>query len=306
MSLQSLYQYDVAISFAGEDRQIAMQLVEKLEARGVSVFYDDNEQAHLWGKDLYEYLSDVYSKKAQFCLMLISEHYPLKPWTKVERRSALARAFRQPEEYILPVRLDDTEVPGIPSTIGYLDLRRLSLDKVAEYVAVKLSDTAQPALAQSTKRYNIPQPIVKKSFTQLEKDRFIERSFIEIRDYFRQALSELSQQLPQCETDLREVNNYKFLARIYVHGSLQNACKIWMGNAFSAQTEILYLEGTRIEIDQDNSLNDYLTVEDASGTLGLRISLMGSGFKRPEQEVVSPEQAAEYLWTRFTSFMRNL
>lgn len=308
MPLQNQYQYDVAISFAGEDRQAAMQFVEKLEARGVSVFYDYNEQAHLWGKDLFEYLSDVYSTKAQFCLMLISKNYLVKPWTRIERRSAFARAFRQPEEYILPLRLDDTEIPGILSTIGYLDIRRLSADEVADQVVVKLKGKAQATTASTEAKrvFNIPLPEVKKSFTQLDRDRFVERSFDEIRAYFQQALSELKQRFPQCETDLREINSYKFLARIYADGALKCACKLWIGNAFGAQMAIQYVEGNRVEIDQDNSFNDYLTVDESGGSLGLKVSPMGIGFKKPDHEVVSSEQAAEYLWTRFTSYLRGL
>jgi hypothetical protein len=51
--------YDVALSFAGEDRQIAARLAKLLKGRDISVFYDKYEQANLWGKDLYEHLADV-------------------------------------------------------------------------------------------------------------------------------------------------------------------------------------------------------------------------------------------------------
>ena len=45
--------YDVVLSFAGQDRQHAKDLVDLLERGGYSFFYDENERAHLWGKDLY-------------------------------------------------------------------------------------------------------------------------------------------------------------------------------------------------------------------------------------------------------------
>lgn len=311
MSVQNQYPFDVAITFAGEDRQIALQLFELLRARGVSVFYDSNEQANLWGKDLYEYLTDVYSKKAQFCLMLISKYYPVKSWTQVERRSAFARAFRQPDEYILPVRLDDTEVPGIPPTIGYLDLRRLSAESIADQVVIKLKVVSPETLtnlqtSSSTigKIYTIPLPEIKRSFTQLDKDLFVESSFEEIKNYFRQALIELKQKFPQCDTDIKELNALKFLTRIYVRGSLQCSCKIWLGNTFGSQMSIQYLEGLRIDVNQDNSMNDYLTVDGSGPGLGLKLSGMGITVKRPDKDVASPEQAAEYLWRRFTSSIR--
>jgi hypothetical protein len=53
------YPFDVALSFAGEDRNLAEKLAELLRAHGIQVFYDRYEQATLWGKDLYEHLADV-------------------------------------------------------------------------------------------------------------------------------------------------------------------------------------------------------------------------------------------------------
>jgi hypothetical protein len=43
-------------------------------------------------------------------------------WTRHERRSALARALQEREEYILPARFDATELLGILPTVGYIFL----------------------------------------------------------------------------------------------------------------------------------------------------------------------------------------
>jgi hypothetical protein len=111
--------YDIVISFAGEDRMYAKALADALTRRNVAVFYDEYEKAALWGVNLYTHLSDVYQNQAQYCVMLLSEHYATKVWTSHEREAAQARAFQEHRDYILPVRLDDTEIPGILPTIGY-------------------------------------------------------------------------------------------------------------------------------------------------------------------------------------------
>lgn len=85
------------------------------------MFYDEFEEATIWGKNLYDYLDEIYSKRATYCLMVISRHYASKAWTNHERKSAQARAFEENREYVLPLRLDDTEIPGIPSTVAYID-----------------------------------------------------------------------------------------------------------------------------------------------------------------------------------------
>ena len=134
-------QYDVALSFAGEDRSSAEQLARCLTENDVRVFYDKYEEATLWGKDLYEHLAWVYRDAARYCVLFISKHYANRLWTTHERRNAQARAFREKEEYILPIRLDDTEIPGLPETVGYVDLRRQSIDEVCRLVLQKLSSS---------------------------------------------------------------------------------------------------------------------------------------------------------------------
>jgi len=123
--------YDVALSFAGEDRVHAEALANSLRSAGVRVFYDNFERENLWGKDLFQHLADVYGEKANYCVVFVSAHYLAKNWTKHELRQAQARSFHLDREYILPVRLDDAVLPGLPATVGYLDLRHTSVARIA-------------------------------------------------------------------------------------------------------------------------------------------------------------------------------
>lgn len=45
---------------------------------------------------------------------------------------------------ILPVRMDDTEIPGIPPTSGYLDARVLTPLKLAELIRQKVDSESDP------------------------------------------------------------------------------------------------------------------------------------------------------------------
>jgi hypothetical protein len=134
------YEYDIAISFAGEDRQYAEELALIIKSYGLRVFYDQWEQDKLWGENLYDYFADVYNKKARYCVMFLSANYARKLWTSHERKMAQARAFREKKAYILPVRLDSTEIPGIPDTICYLDISsaNISLADISHLILRKL------------------------------------------------------------------------------------------------------------------------------------------------------------------------
>ncbi|WP_439148349.1 toll/interleukin-1 receptor domain-containing protein [Vibrio sp.] len=130
--------YDVVISFAGEDRGVAESIASNLITRGINVFYDEYEQANLWGKDLYAHLTKIYRDESKFCLMVISEDYAKKQWTNHERKAAQARAFQENSEYILPLRLDDAEIAGILGTTGYVDYRQVSLERIIDLLAEKV------------------------------------------------------------------------------------------------------------------------------------------------------------------------
>jgi hypothetical protein len=130
--------YDVALSFAGEDREYAEKLARKLKRTGVSFFYDKYEQANLWGNDLYVHLQDVYARRSRFCVVFISRNYKRKFWTRHELRSAQEKALRRHKAYILPVRIDDTQIPGLFANTSYLDLRVVKVEGVFKSLIAKL------------------------------------------------------------------------------------------------------------------------------------------------------------------------
>lgn len=145
------YAYDVALSFAGEDRSHAVALAEVLFRRRVKVFYDKYEKSTLWGKDLYVHLSDLYQNKARYCVMFFSQHYIAKAWTKHELKAAQARALNENQEYILPIRLDSTEIPGILKTTAYLNWHEETPESVAEAILEKLGKVSHiPLINEKT------------------------------------------------------------------------------------------------------------------------------------------------------------
>ncbi|MCR9308820.1 toll/interleukin-1 receptor domain-containing protein [Vibrio diabolicus] len=130
--------YLISLSFAGEDREYVDSVASGLKNAGISVFYDKYEQASLWGKDLYQHLTDVYQNRSRYVVMFISEHYARKLWTSHEKRMAQARAFKESREYILPIKFDDTQIPDIPDTIGYLDAREYTPEEIVKFIKEKL------------------------------------------------------------------------------------------------------------------------------------------------------------------------
>lgn len=133
------YKYDICLSFAGEQRAYVEQVATILRQQGVQVFYDDYEKTSLWGRDLYEHLDWIYRKAARYCVLFASADYARKIWTTHERQSAQARALREHEVYVLPVRFDDTEIPELRPTVAYVDLRTTTPSELAELIIDRLN-----------------------------------------------------------------------------------------------------------------------------------------------------------------------
>ncbi|ANZ38779.1 hypothetical protein BBK82_24640 [Lentzea guizhouensis] len=133
------YDFDVAPSFAEQDRALVLPVVQRLKELGVSVYYDEDRLVETWGLDLVEHLSDTYGERVRFVLLFASHNYVEHKWARLQRRAAQARALEQQVEYVLPVKIDDTAVPGLSETIGYLDLRRHDTETIARAVVQKLA-----------------------------------------------------------------------------------------------------------------------------------------------------------------------
>ena len=150
--IDSKFEYDIVFSFAGEDRNYVERIAKFLAKSEIKFFYDKYEESKLWGKNLYDYLDHIYRKSAKYCVMVLSEQYAKKLWTNHERKSAQARAFEQNQEYILPIKLDNTEIPGILPTINYVNGREKTPEQIAEMILEKLTTRKEAAL-ESNKFY---------------------------------------------------------------------------------------------------------------------------------------------------------
>lgn len=130
--------FDVAISFAGTERKYAEELATRLRSAGFKVFYDMFFPEDLWGKNLVEFFHEIYSKRSRYCVIFVSAEYLRREWTVHERRSAQERMLAERgQEYILPIKIEDVELPGVPGTIGHLPIQ-LGIDEIANILIKKL------------------------------------------------------------------------------------------------------------------------------------------------------------------------
>lgn len=109
LSITFKNKYDFALSFAGENRDLAEKLNELLLEQEISVFYDKNEQHRILAENVEDYLAPIYNSEAAFVIVLLSKNYPIKIWTKFESDNFKQRFG---DNTIIPVWYNDN-LPGL-------------------------------------------------------------------------------------------------------------------------------------------------------------------------------------------------
>ena len=135
---EPVYEYDVALSFAGEDREVVDKIAKELKSNDISVFYDEFQKANLWGKKLSHYFKEMYGTKTRFVIVFISEHYASKDWTDFEFSIARQEAKTRKREFILPIRIDNTNIVGLHNDVCHLNLNEETVESIVETISDKL------------------------------------------------------------------------------------------------------------------------------------------------------------------------
>jgi len=134
--------YDVALSFAGPDRDLAEELFSALTAREISVFYDKDEQHLILAENVEDYLAPIYAAAAVYVVPLLSSDYPARIWTRFESKQFRDR-FGQ--NAVIPIRFTDTRDGYFSEAHEYGSLsydpagdRASQVSEIAEIIARRL------------------------------------------------------------------------------------------------------------------------------------------------------------------------
>lgn len=137
----------VAFSFAGEQRDLVLSVAEAVEnilGEG-TVFYDDWFEYYIAGHDADITLQEIYTERSALVVVCVSEHYGNKPWTQTEHEAvrSLLMKIRNSEDKrqrsrILPLRVGDGDVKGIPFNAIMPDIRQKDIGQTAELIVNRL------------------------------------------------------------------------------------------------------------------------------------------------------------------------
>ena len=293
------YTYEVALSFAGEDRAFADAVAKGLRDAGVKVFYDNFYAEELWGEDLAVKLREVYHSSSQFCIMIISKYYVDKMWPSHERQQAIERMIRERgKAYVLPVRLDgfNGEVPGLSGTISYLAVRSSDHQKIVDAFLRKIGRKGtSKAKRESRKESHKPYILkIKKSFTDKEKNQFLKSSFEEILNLIDSFAAETQKENSHFEYEMEMITSRKAVFTLYENERQVSQFKLWIGGLLGGNS-ISFAYGDSIDVDTDGSMNESISLEEHESELKLKpmgIAMFGA----ERDKLMSPREVADYLW----------
>lgn len=132
---------------------------------------------------------------------------------------------------------------------------------------------------------------VKKSFTEADKDQFLDDAFDLMTRYFENSLTELADRYPELSSRFRLVDANRFTAVIYRHGDDIARCKIVLGGMYGKA--ITYSANDQAS---DNSCNESLNID--ADDQHIFLSAMGMPFVgNVADKKLTAEGAAEYYWS---------
>ncbi len=139
-----------------------------------------------------------------------------------------------------------------------------------------------------------------REITDIDKNRFMRDSFIQIRDGLLNLLEQTKIKNSNFEYDFENVNSRKAICKIYINGRQQYGFKIWLGNGFYSKTDTINLAyGSHIS-DSDNSTNEIITcnaIKDKSLILEMTMNMYGNN------EANTPEAILREIWTNIMQWL---
>jgi hypothetical protein len=255
-------------------------------------------------------------ESANIILLLVSPYFIASDYCyEVEMKRAIEK-HESGEASVIPVILHPCDWHGTPfgkllstPTDGkpvskfpnlhdaFLDIT-LAIRAVAEKISgmgITLVDVMASTSSPSREVSSVPRSSnlrIRKTFTDRDKDRFLEDAFEFIAKFFEGSLNEIAKRNPGIEGNFRRVDVNRFTAVVYVEGQVSSRCRISCGGRRSFMSGITYSMNDSLD---ENSFNEQLSVEDDGYILNLR----PLGMMMQSKELLSVEGAAEFYWETF-------
>ncbi len=133
--------YDVAFSFAGENRNFVEIIRNALLSKNLKIFYDNSSTSELWGEDLSITLPDHYNS-SKLVILFVDKYYLQKMWTIFERQTIISNYIESNGiKNVIVVLLNgfNKKIPGIPKGIDYFNCITKEPNRIIDLLINKIT-----------------------------------------------------------------------------------------------------------------------------------------------------------------------
>lgn len=262
------------------------------------------------------------SSTADRTIMVLSPDYLDSGMAAAEWASAFARDPQGLDRQVVPVMVRSCEPKGLLKAIVQIRVvgmdeqpaRQAILDGVDKKRAKPSKRPSFPGAASAPKHKEFPgpeaaparssRPLLPKlnvAPTDADRRRFAKGAFATIRTSFESNLKQVVAENDRLDFDFTDSTATDFRAELYLDGASRGQCRVWLGGTMG-ENNICFAEGRAT----GDACNEILAPSsDAELVLSATMAMGYSKFeKSADMKRLSPEQAAEYLWERFTARLR--
>lgn len=126
-------EYDVGISFASEQFEIAERLYEALTRKGIKVFWSEKENEKFVGGSLFDKIVEIYEEKCRYIVPIISNEYIKKDYTRQELSIAKERV-NSGDNCLIPIYTVGNRNRIKTGTLFYFDLSKETEFEIASRI----------------------------------------------------------------------------------------------------------------------------------------------------------------------------
>ncbi|OAI31382.1 hypothetical protein A1351_21790, partial [Methylosinus sp. R-45379] len=132
---------------------------------------------------------------------------------------------------------------------------------------------------------------ISQSFTEVDKDRFLEDAFSHMSRFFANSLHELEARNAAIKTAFKSIDANRFTAVVYRDGKAMARCKIVLGGMFGKGISFSYNDQA-----SDSSSNEHLSVD--ADEQGLYLKSLGmASMGRNRDRHLTCDGGSEYYWS---------
>jgi hypothetical protein len=140
----SSMRFKIALSYPGERRDFVKQVADRLadQVGRDRVLYDRYYEAEFARPGLATYLQHLYHDESELIAVFLCTDYERKEWCGLEWRAVLDLIKQRQAATVMPLRFDDTEIPGLFSIDGYVWIGGRTPQEIADLILQRMNINA--------------------------------------------------------------------------------------------------------------------------------------------------------------------